>query len=104
MAAGDIYSSMWNTGTVSVIPAGSTKVMITFIGGSEHAILQGDKGGTSNYDINGGLAAGGGSQPKYPQWSAGGWTNMKLFINSTDYITFRSGTGTSYYSYSGIEI
>ena len=103
MTAGDIYSSMSNTGRVSVIPAGATKVMITFIGGSENAILQGDQGGVSNFDINGPNGSGS-NVPQYCKWNGGGLTNMRLFINSTNYISFRSGTGTSYYAYSGIEI
>jgi hypothetical protein len=105
MAAGDIYSNMHESGgTITVQPAGSTRVMITFIGGSEHSQLYGGNSFVGFYNLQGSLPSGGGSNSKYVQWMNGQNNNMKLFIDNTHYIQFQSGSGTSDYSYSGIEI
>jgi len=98
MAAGDIYSSMYNTGTTTIQPAGSTKVCITWLSGDQNCNLYGVNG-SGSYKMYGAKSDSSQENDKFALWNNSTF-GMKLFIDNTDYIEFQSGSC----SYSGVEV
>jgi|TARA_R110000823_G_scaffold197313_1_gene328502 hypothetical protein len=100
MTAGDIYSDYnvsAGTGGTNIIPAGSTKVLITAIST--------DDSSNSYFTLEGNIIYSGDSSSStnnFAQWVES--KNIKLFVNNSHYFGFKSAAGTIFGGYSGIEI
>ena len=104
MASGDIFSDMHTTtgtGGVDVRPATGVNVCITsfFVGSNYYnRFYTKNSSGvvevhqTNNYNTPSNEGA----------WSQN--MNVKIFITNSEYIHFRSSTGTRTFGYSGVEI
>jgi len=108
MAAGDIFADMGleiSAGTaLDVQPAAGVNAVITFIGGTENSELSG-KNSTRSFIMSGNKNDGSNDITKYTLQS--GYyttTQTKLFINNSEFISFSSASGQSFFAYSGIEI
>lgn len=104
MTAGDIYSDYdvsTGTGGTNIIPAGTTKVLIT-------AIYTDDaSNGRFTLQMNEVYASPGiGDNPSstnnFGQWNHA--FNTKFFVNNSHFFGFKSNSGSIFCGYSGIEI
>lgn len=107
MASGDIFSDMrldTSGGTIDVQPAASVNVVITFIGGTEHSQILG-KNSVGSFIMSANKNDGSNAINKYTLQSGYYTTSQtKLFLTNDQYIAFESGSGQSYFAYSGIEL
>ena len=103
MASGDVFSNMYlgvGSSITDIIPAGTAKVCITFIGCSDAGCEIYGRKSTGGYIMKRPTSTGGGSDDLASQT---GWENSKMLITNSQYFGFRTASGTKYYSYSGVE-
>jgi len=107
MASGDVFANMYIPVTlgsvVDVQPAGTTQVLISFIGTNDNDDTRfsgTNAAGNTGFFVQG---LGNGDHSIYVKRMINMY-NMKLFITNSQYITLATEGGARFMAYSGIEI